>query len=83
MLIKKCTGCNTEFKVKNLNGEISKAKCWLSGKNKQLWKITLQGGKSYYATPEHEWPIWDGEKYIKVKTPDIASGDKLPILREN
>ena len=23
------------------------------------------------------------EKYVKVKTPDIVSGDKLPVLRES
>ena len=43
-----------EFEVKNLHGEISKAKCWLSGKGKQLHKITLHGGHEYYATDVHE-----------------------------
>jgi ribonucleoside-triphosphate reductase len=72
-----------KFYVKNLNGEISEAKCWLSGVDKQLWKLTLSDGHEYFATPEHEWPVWDGTKYIKVKTPDLVSGDKLPILRES
>lgn len=72
-----------EFQVKNLNGEISNAKCWLSGRNKQLWKITLKGGKSYYATPEHEWAVWENDKYVKVKTPNVKVGDKFPILRES
>jgi len=71
------------FKVKNLNGEISDAKCWLSGKNQQLVKLTLEDGTEYFATKEHEWPVWDGEKYVKVKTPDLTNGDKLPIIREN
>lgn len=74
---------NKEFEVKNLNGEISKAKCWLSGKNKQLYKITLAGNHVYYSTPEHEWPIWDGQNYIKIKTSELSIGDYLPILREN
>jgi hypothetical protein len=72
-----------EFEVKNLNGKISKAKCWLSGKDKQLYELTLKGGHKYYATPEHEWPVWDGEKYIKVKTPNLKSKDLLPIIKEN
>ena len=71
------------FKVKNLNGEISDAKCWLSGRDQPLWKITLQDGQEYFATKEHEWPVWDGNKYIKIKTPNIKYGDKLPFLREN
>jgi hypothetical protein len=71
------------FKVKNLNGEISDAKCWLSGKDQKLWKLTLKDGTEYFATKEHEWPVWDGEKYVKVNTPNIESGAKLPFLREN
>lgn len=65
------------FYVRNLDGQISKAKCWLSGRGKRLYKLTLTGGHEYYATAEHEWPVWDGEKYIKVRTPDINSGDLL------
>jgi hypothetical protein len=71
------------FYVKNLNGEVSKARCWMSGRNKKLYKLTLKGGHSYYATPEHEWPVWDGQKYVKVKTPNIEAGSMLPIIREN
>jgi hypothetical protein len=71
------------FKVKNLNGELSDAKCWLSGKGQQLVKLTLEDGTEYFATKEHEWPVWDGEKYVKVKTPELTNGDKLPIIREN
>ena len=71
-----------KFKVKNLNGEISNAKCWLSGNNQKLWRLTLKDGSEYYATKEHEWPVWDGNKYVKVSTPDIKNGSKLPFLRE-
>lgn len=71
-----------EFTVKNLHGQLSKAKCWLSGRGKKLFKVTLTGGHEYYATAEHEWPIWNGEKYVKVKTPDIAPRSKMPIIRE-
>lgn len=62
------------FWVRNLDGKISKAKCWLSGRGKQLYKLTLEGGHTYYATAEHEWPVWDGERYVKVKTPDVEVG---------
>lgn len=65
------------FYVRNLNGEISEAKCWLSGKGKQLYKLVLEGGHVYYATAEHEWPVWDGESYVKVKTPDIEVGSHM------
>ena len=72
-----------EFEVKNLHGEISKAKCWLSGKGKQLHKITLHGGHEYYATDVHEWPIWNGKSFDKIKSIDLKSGMKLPNLIQN
>lgn len=72
-----------EFYVKNLNGNISKARCFLSGKNKQLYELTLKGGHKYYATPEHEWPVWNGKNYEKIKTPFLKSKDLLPIIKEN
>ena len=65
------------FSIRNLDGQISKAKCWLSGRGKKLFKVTLEGNHEYYATAEHEWPIWDGEKYIKVSTPDIEAGHMM------
>ena len=71
------------FSVKNLNGEVSDAKCWLSGKGQRLYKLNLTGNHSYYATAEHEWPIWNGEKYIKVKTPDIIRGSELPVIKQD
>ena len=60
-----------EFFVRNLNGEISQAKCWKSGENKQLIKLSLAGGQEYFATPQHEWPIWNGEKFIKVRSDEL------------
>lgn len=64
-----------EFLVKNLHGEWSKAKCFLSGKNKKLIKITLQNKFEYYATKEHKWPI-DGKK---IESKDLKVGNELPI----
>ena len=71
------------FKVKNLDGDISDAKCWLSGKEKQLYEITLKGGHKYWSTPEHEWPIWNGKTWIKYSTDKITKGMKLPVLKQN
>jgi hypothetical protein len=71
------------FKVKNLNGNISDAKCWLSGKEKQLYEITLKGGHKYWSTPEHEWPIWNGKEWVKYSTDKITKGMKLPILKQD
>jgi ribonucleoside-diphosphate reductase alpha chain len=71
------------FKVKNLNGNISDAKCWLSGKEKQLYEITLEGGHKYWSTPEHEWPIWNGKEWVKYSTDKITKGMKLPILKQD
>lgn len=69
------------FNVRNLDGNISKAKCWLSGKGKRLYKLTLEGGHQYYSTAEHEWPIWDGEKYVKVSTPNIEVGNSMKFQK--
>jgi len=74
---------DTEFFVKNLTGETSKAKCWLSGKDKQLYEITLQGNKKYHATPEHEWPVWNGKEYVKVQTKDLQKGYQFPTLKQD
>jgi hypothetical protein len=71
------------FKVKNLNGTLSEAKCWMSGKDKQLYEITLAGGKKYYATPEHEWPVWNGMGYSKVKTEDLTQGQYFPVIKQD
>lgn len=76
----------SEFYITNLNGQISKAKCFLSGKDKPLYKITLEGGHEYYCTEEHKWPIYKDKKsstYTKLKTSDICSGSYLPITRKS
>lgn len=69
---------NKEFFVKNLNGKISPAKCWLSGNDKQLYKIVLNDGHEYYCTAEHKWPVWNNTKFIKKTTLELTSGDILP-----
>lgn len=72
-----------EFFVKNLDGKISRANCWLSGKDKPLFKLKLKGGHEYFATAEHQWPVWDGDKYVKVNTPNVKIGSYLPVIKED
>lgn len=71
------------FFVRNLNGEWSAATCFLSGNNKQLYKITLQGGIEYYCTAEHKWPVLKNGQYQKTETTDILVGDILPENTES
>lgn len=66
--------------VLNLYGKKSKAKCFLSGKNKQLWKITLYGGIEYYCTDEHKWPVFEGTFFTHIRkytTDNLSEGMKL------
>jgi|JI10StandDraft_1071094.scaffolds.fasta_scaffold00646_33 ribonucleotide reductase class II len=74
-----------EFQVKNLNGEISGAKCWLSGRNRPLFKITLRGNHEVYCTAEHEWPIWNETRglYEKIRTEDITVNSYVPNLQQD
>lgn len=70
-----------EFYVRNLHGNIEKAKCWLSKPKAQLYKITLKGGHEYYCTPEHKWVIYTPQGYVKVETPDLKKGHLFPITK--
>ncbi len=73
-----------DFFIKNLTGEISPAKCFLSGKNKKLFKIVLSGGHEYFCTEEHKWPVlYKNGIYKKKKTTELKEGDYLPILKNN
>lgn len=68
------------FEVRNLKGEWAQAKCWLSGKNKPLWRVTLQNGVEYYATQEHKWPVQiTGGGWTKVTTDALQPGNRLPF----
>lgn len=70
---------NQEFEVPNLEGNISKARCWKSGTNIDLWELTLDTGKKYYASPEHKWPIYCNNRFIKCESNKLKKGDKLPL----
>lgn len=71
------------FQVRNLNGQISDAKCWLSSKKAPLYEIKLKGGHTYYSTPEHKWPIYTPQGYIKAETTELRAGHLLPILKND
>lgn len=79
------------FEVFTIKGTYEDAGCRLSGRNKQLLKINLEGGLSYYATKEHNWPIYRrvsrdvwGKEPFKVTTDQILPGDALVnILRDS
>jgi ribonucleoside-diphosphate reductase alpha chain len=74
---------NKSFFVINQKGEYSPAKCFLSGKGKELYEITLMGGKKYYSTAEHKWPVLNDTTYEKRLTTELKSGDYLPIVKMN
>lgn len=69
-----------QFQVRNLYGEWQPAMCWLSGKNKPLWEITLIGGHKIYATEEHKWPVVFGDTVRKLSTSKLVSGMQLPTF---
>lgn len=72
------------FKVKNLNGDWSDAKCFLSGKDKELYKISFSGRRSIYATPEHEWPVLQQDgTYKKKRTDQLDINDRFKILQSD
>lgn len=57
--------------VPNLNGVYSPAKCFLSGHDKQLYEITLEGQHKYYCTAEHKWPVIQDGAIAKIETKDL------------
>jgi hypothetical protein len=71
-----------EFTVKNLDGSLSNAKCWLSSPKETLYKLTLEGGFEYYCTDKHEWPVLSGDEtqFKKLKTTQLETGMSLPRL---
>lgn len=67
-----------DLKVFTINNEWHSFKCFLSGQNKQLWKITLENGKVLYSTGEHKWPIIDSlasRPLLKFKTCELLPAE--------
>ena len=71
------------FNTTNINGEVVKAECFLSGKDKQLYKVTLENGESIYCTPEHKWPVLYKNSHKKKTTEELKSGDRFFINQNN
>lgn len=71
-----------EFNVVNRLGEVAPATCWLSGKDKQLIRLTLKNGGFFDATAEHKWPVISktGE-VVKITTDKLISNDKIVVNR--
>ena len=72
---------HTKFKVQTLSGNYANAECFLSGKNKPLYEITLENGEKYFATKEHKWAILNNGRYTKTFTEDLQSGDWIPYTK--
>lgn len=73
-----------QFNVRNLHGQISPAKCWLSGKDKPLYAITLKNNAKIYATAEHKWPVLQRktstiDSITKHTTDNLTPGMFLPV----
>jgi ribonucleotide reductase alpha subunit len=66
--------------VMNYRGEWHPAVAFLSGKNKQLYKVTLQNGVEVFCTKEHKWPVLKKDGSISKKsTPELKRNDKFSI----
>jgi len=72
-----------EFDIINLNGKVSKAKCWLSGKSKKLYRVKFVGGHEYYCTAEHKWPVYEDGEYFKKETTEIFSNDWIAVNKND
>lgn len=70
------------FLVKNLDGKWSDAECFLSGKDKELYKVTLNNNTEIFATAEHKWPVaLVGGGFGKVTTNKLKAGNILPFSK--
>lgn len=80
--------------VKNIKNEWQVGKVFMSGKDKELYKITFTNGYEVYCTPEHKWPILNSQKkifngstnaVIKKRTDELMfghpklGGDRIPV----
>ncbi len=70
------------FFVRNLHGNTSLATCFLSGRDKPLYRIVLRGNHTYYATAEHRWPVVQPDGSIsKLSTSQLEAGMYFPLIR--
>ena len=78
---------NKDFEVFSDEKVNQRATCRLSGRDQQLYKLTLEGGHEIYTTKEHNWPIYrkghntgrdKWSEQFKVTTDELKIGDCLP-----
>ena len=69
---------NQEFTVPSLISNSSAAKCFMSGENKHVNKITFKNKFTATATDEHKWVVLRNDEIIKVKTSELRIGDYIP-----
>lgn len=73
---------NKFFKTRNINGSWSYARCWKSGVDKPLYRLTLSNGKEYFCTAEHKWPVLKTEVKYENKTETSTDGsDEINDLK--
>jgi len=65
-----------DFYVRNYDGSVSLAACWLSSESAPIYRIQLAGGHYYEGTKEHKWPLTSGET---KRTDELKPGDKIVI----
>lgn len=71
------------FEVPNLDNEWSIARCFLSGRDKKVIKLTFSNGEVYEATPEHRWAVLKDNNWVKTFTSDLKVGDVFPYSHIN
>jgi hypothetical protein len=72
---------NKFFKIKNIDGKWSRARCWLSGNNKPLYKLTLANGYEYFSTKEHKWPI-KNNSLLSIDTDESTPTDPVSNISQ-
>lgn len=75
---------NKTFKTRTLTGEWAEARCFLSGNNEPIYKISFSKNIKTYATKEHKWPTINHQtkQIIRKSTNELKRGDLL-LLNHN
>jgi ribonucleoside-diphosphate reductase alpha chain len=70
-----------EFLVRSLDGKWAPAKCFLSGKDKNLLQLEFDGSRTVKSTPEHRWPVLNKNTGLIEKkfASELKVGDLLPL----
>lgn len=71
-----------KFRIKAIDGQWADAKCWLSGRNKEVLEVSFGNHKTIRATREHRWPVFGRSGRLqKVFTSELGPGDLIPLNR--